>query len=57
MTLETTCTITLDETEAKALKTLLGNMSDPQFAEAGVKGNDRATMREIWNALPYGDDE
>jgi hypothetical protein len=57
MKLETTYTIHLNEKEAKALKTLLGNMSDPEFAKAGIKGEDRATMSEIWQALPDDGDE
>ena len=52
-----TYTIDLNEDEAAALKKLLGNMNDKQFAEFGIKGNDRQSMSDIWNLLPYDDDE
>ena len=57
MKLEINYTLHLTETEGKALKTLLGNMSDADFAKAGIKGDDRGTMNEIWQSLPSDDDE
>jgi len=55
MKLEINYTIHLNEKEAKALKTLLGNMSDPEFAKAGIRDEDRKIMSEIWQAIPYDD--
>ena len=55
MKLEINYTIHLNEKEAKALKTLLGNMSDPEFAKAGIRGEDRKIVSEIWQAIPYED--
>ncbi|WP_299073267.1 hypothetical protein [uncultured Paraglaciecola sp.] len=52
-----TYTIDLNENEASALKRLLGSMNDKQFAEFGIKGDDRQAMSDIWNLLPYDDDE
>tara|TARA_R110000868_G_scaffold131436_3_gene341523 strand:+ start:167 stop:406 length:240 start_codon:yes stop_codon:yes gene_type:complete len=57
MKLEINYTLHLTESEGKALKTLLGNMSDPEFAKAGIKGDDRETMSEIWRSIPCDDDE
>tara|TARA_R110000772_G_scaffold258707_3_gene376041 strand:+ start:763 stop:936 length:174 start_codon:yes stop_codon:yes gene_type:complete len=52
MKTETTYTIHMNESEAQALKRLLGNMSDPEFNKAGIAGVDRQTMREIYESIP-----
>jgi hypothetical protein len=57
MKLEINYALYLTESEGKALKTLLGNMSDSDFANAGIKGNDRETMSEIWRSIPCDDEE
>jgi hypothetical protein len=57
MTLETTYTLTLKEHEAHALKKLLGSMNDQEFSNFGISGDDRETMGEIYDAIPYIDDE
>jgi hypothetical protein len=56
MKLEITYTMHLNEKEARALKTLLGNMSDPDFEKAGIKGEDRRLLGKIWDAIPYDED-
>lgn len=57
MKLEITYTLTLNEKKAKALKTLLGNMSDPEFAEAGITGDDREILRDMYYAIPRKENE
>lgn len=53
MELEITYKLILNEKEAKALKTLLGNMSDPEFAKAGITGDDREILRDMYHAIPH----
>ena len=50
--LEIKYVLTLDCFEGKALKKLLGNMTDSQFAAYGVEGDDRERLREIYNLIP-----
>ena len=57
MKLKINYTLILEEKEAKALKLLLGNMSDPEFAKAGIKGEDRAIIREIYYTLQQIENE
>ena len=49
--------IELSETEYSPLKTLLGNMTDDEFAKFGVKGEDREIMRELYNSIPFNEDD
>lgn len=55
--LKITYHIDLDEAEAFALKKLLGNMNDQQFSELGIKGEDRQRMSEIYDLLPYDEQD
>ena len=55
--LMTTYTLELNEKEAAALKKLLGGMNDPEFAKAGISGEDRYYMSEIYNLLPHDEDD
>ena len=57
MRLDITYTLTLTETEAQILKRLLGGMSDKDFERFGIKEQDIGTMQEMWEAIPYGEDE
>lgn len=57
MRVQTNYTLHLNEKEAKALKRLLGSMTDPEFAKAGISGERREIMREIWENLPSDDGE
>ena len=50
-------TIELNEEEAFAFKKLLGNMTDKQFSEHGITGDDRKMMSHVWDSLPYKDDD
>ena len=52
-----TYTLTLNEKEAGVLKTLLGSISDRQFEEFGIIGDDREMIRELWESLQHDDDE
>tara|TARA_R110000737_G_scaffold108221_1_gene140937 strand:- start:707 stop:883 length:177 start_codon:yes stop_codon:yes gene_type:complete len=47
----------LDEKEARALKILLGNMTDLEFKAVGIEGENRMIIREIWDLLPYDEDD
>ena len=55
--LKTTYTLILNEDEGRALKRLLGSMNDNEFAQHGIKGVDIETMSEIWDVLPYDEEE
>ena len=57
MKLDITYTLILTDTEAQALKKTLGSMSNEDFSKLGIKGEDMETMHEIWDAIPYGEDE
>ena len=50
-------TIELNQEEALAFKKLLGSMTDDQFSAHGITGDDRRMMSDVWNSLPYGDEE
>jgi hypothetical protein len=56
-TLKKFYSLELDEKEVRAFKILLGNMTDPQFKQFGIEGEYRAIIREIWDLLPYEEDE
>ena len=53
----TTHSLALSEREAGILKKLLGSFSDPEFSKIGISGADRELMRDIYNQLPYEDEE
>jgi hypothetical protein len=55
--LKKTYSLELNEKEAMALQTLLGNMTDPQFKEFGIEGENRMIIQEIWNCLPYDEED
>ena len=55
--LKKTYSLELDEKEARALKILLGNMTDPQFKDFGIEGENRMIIQEIWNCLPYDEED
>jgi hypothetical protein len=55
--LKKTYSLELNEKEAMALKILLGNMTDPQFKEFGIEGENRMIIQEIWNCLPYDEND
>tara|TARA_R110000850_G_scaffold238326_1_gene362990 strand:- start:376 stop:552 length:177 start_codon:yes stop_codon:yes gene_type:complete len=55
--LKKTYSLELNEDEAKALKRLLGNMTDPQFKEFGIEGERRMIIQEIWDCLPFDDED
>ena len=57
MDIERKLIITLTEQEASALKKVLGGLSDPEFSKLGVSGDDRKSMSELYDLLPYGDDQ
>ena len=46
-----TYTLELSETEARALKRLIGNMNDKQFSNVGIMGVKREAIHDIWAAL------
>ena len=50
-------TLTLNQWEARALKQLVGNMTDDEFEKAGIKGQDRQLMSDIFDFIPYHEDE
>ena len=50
-------TIELSRGEALAFKKLLGSMTDEQFSSHGVSGEDRELMSDVWNSLPFEDEE
>jgi len=56
-TIETEYLLKLNETEAFALRKVLGGMNDDEFAELGVRGEQRSAMSDIWDLLPFEDDE
>tara|TARA_R110000772_G_scaffold217198_1_gene327618 strand:- start:343 stop:528 length:186 start_codon:yes stop_codon:yes gene_type:complete len=56
-TLKKFYSLEIDEKEARALKILLGNMTDPQFKQFGVEGEYRMIIREIWDLIPYDEDD
>lgn len=47
----------LDELETALLKKLLGGMNNSEFAELGIKGDDRDKMSYIWSLLPDAENE
>lgn len=50
-------TLTLTEEEALSLKKILGGMNDDEFAKLGVRGEQRRAISDIWDLLPFEDDE
>ena len=56
-TMKTEYLLKLDEEDAVALKKVLGGMNDDEFAKLGVRGDDRKRMSDIWDLLPFEDDE
>ena len=55
--LQTEYLLKLTQREAEVLKILLGNMNDDQFAEFGVRGDDRKLMAGLWCLLPYAEED
>ena len=49
--------LTLSSSDGQALKHLLGNMNDPEFAKFGITGEDRERLRIIWALIPYSDEQ
>ncbi len=56
-TMKTEYLLKLDEDEALALKKVLGGMNDDEFAKLGVRGDQRRAMSDIWDLLPFEEDE
>ena len=50
--IETVYHIRLEEEAAIALKKLLGHQTDGEYADAGIYGDSRALMRDLWGLLP-----
>ncbi len=57
MKIEQFVRIELHESEAKALKTLLGNMTDDEFKKYGIQGKDRESMNFIYNNISFFEKE
>tara|TARA_R110000822_G_scaffold100860_1_gene226825 strand:- start:1524 stop:1700 length:177 start_codon:yes stop_codon:yes gene_type:complete len=57
VTLKKFYSLELDEKEARALKIVLGNMTDLEFKAVGIEGENRMIIQEIWDLLPYGEDD
>lgn len=56
-TMKTEYLLKLDEEDAFVLKKVLGGMNDDQFAALGVRGDDRRRMSDIWDLLPFDEDD
>lgn len=55
--LEIEYVLKLTHFEGQALKHLLGNMNDKEFAEKGIEGEDRQRLSQIWDLIPYPDED
>jgi hypothetical protein len=47
----------LNEAEVFALKKILGGMNYDDFEKLGICGDDRQRIADIWDLLPFEDDE
>lgn len=54
---EISVTLSLNMDEAKALRKLVGGLNDTEFKKAGISGGDRETMRSIFAALWFAEDD
>ena len=52
MEVEAKYIVKLSERDAQNLKKILGSMNDDEFAQRGVRGEDRARMSDLWDLLP-----
>lgn len=50
-------TVTLNKSEAIALKTLLGNQSHTYYQGIGLKEEQCEFLSTLYNALPFEDEE
>jgi len=55
--MKTTYHLELSLDESLALKQLLGSLTDPQFENFGIEGEDRRMLGDIYNILPDKDEE
>lgn len=54
---EITYMLILNGSGVKALKTLIGSINDEEFANYGVRGEDRVMISEIYGLLPDIEEE
>jgi len=52
MEIEVTYSIKLTAKDAQNLKKILGSMNDDEFAQRGVRGEDRERMSDLYQLLP-----
>jgi len=57
MNVERFYTLTLNEREKDALKKWLGSRNDASGQQAGLSQEENSICSELWNKLPYGDDD
>jgi len=55
--LEIEYVLRLNYHEGQVLRHLLGSMTDLDFAKFGIEEDDRECMREVYNHIPYPEED